>query len=37
VYDQRGLLRQVIGLLEFLITDCGFRDNRLDESGAVAH
>ena len=37
VDDQRGLLRQVIGLLEFLVTDCGLRDNGLDESRAVAH
>jgi hypothetical protein len=36
VDDQRGFLRQVIGLLEFLVTDCGLRDNGLDESRAVA-
>ena len=37
VTNKRGLLRQVIGLLELLITDCGFRDNGLDESRAVAN
>ena len=37
VHDDRGLLRQVIGLLELLVTDRRFRDDRLDETGAVAH
>ena len=37
VHDQRGFLRQVIGLLELLVADGSLRHDGLDESGAVAH
>ena len=37
MHDERGLLRQVIGLLELLVADRGLRDDGLDEAAAVAH
>ena len=37
VHDDRGFLRQVIGLLEFLVADGGLRHDRLNEPRAVAH
>src|SRR4026208_1941820 len=35
--DDRRLLRQVVGLLEFFVADGGFRHNGLNEAGAVAN
>ena len=37
VHDQRGFLRQMVGLFELLVADRRFRHDGLDESGAVAH
>ena len=37
VHDDRGLLREMVGLLELLVADGGLRDDGLDEAAAVAH